>query len=494
MADEKLNLQKGDADIPKLSMNEVGTVGLNVVDKEVTEQLRRELRFPQVVLTYKEMLNDPMIYAGISLMEIMISKIQWSVKAPVDPTEDQLKKAKFIEQCMGDMEHTWHDFIKEVNSYVGYGFSVQEKVFRRRRKSKGSKYNDGLVGWRKLPVRSQDTISKWKWDKSGRNLTGCYQDLSKINGTADRFSFFWLKEKAAEGIFIPRKKFLLFRYNPKRDNPIGNSPLNACYLPYKFRSIVEEQESIGLSRDLTGMPVIGLHPKYMSPDATPEDKAIYEYYQRVVTNIAQNEQSGLVYPLMYNDSGKKIIEFELMGTKGGKMYDTNAIVKRWDDKILTALFADILKLGQDSHGSFSLAGAKTSIVATHIEARLKEIAGVLNKDLVAHTYESNGWEDEERAEIVYKDLDEEDLDELSKLVQRIASVGFLPRDQETVTEILERSGFKNSERINKMSKEEFDALFPEKESRAGDGMENAGEGTSDKANGKDSSTSNKENS
>ena len=104
MADAKLNLQKGDADIPKLSMNEVGTVGLNVVDKEVTEQLRRELRFPQVVLTYKEMLNDPMIYAGISLMEIMISKIQWSVKAPVDPTEDQLKKAKFIEQCMGDMD------------------------------------------------------------------------------------------------------------------------------------------------------------------------------------------------------------------------------------------------------------------------------------------------------------------------------------------------------------------------------------------------------
>jgi hypothetical protein len=494
LPDNKLNLPKGEADIPSISMSEVGTIGLNIIDKEVTEQLRRELRFPEVIHTYKEMLNDPMIHAGVSLIEMMISKIEWSVKAPKDATEEQLKKAKFIEQCMGDMEHTWHDFIREVNSYIGYGFSVQEKVFRRRRKTKGSKYNDGLVGWRKLPIRSQDTISQWEWSKDGRKLTGCYQDLSKINGTASRFSYFFKEKKNLEGILIPKSKFLLFRYNAKRDNPIGNSPLNACYLPYKFRTIVEEQESIGLSRDLTGMPVIGLHPKYMSPDASLEDKAIYEYYQKVVTNIARNEQSGLVYPLMYNDQGKKIIDFELMSAQGGKMYDTNAIVKRWDDKILTALFADILKLGQDSHGSFSLAGAKTSIVATHIEARLKEIAEVINKDLITHTFKNNGWDDEELPEIVYKDLDEEDLDEFSKLVQRVASVGFLPKDQDTVAEVLERAGFDNPERIKKMSKEEFDKLFPEPESRAGDGMKNAGEGTSNKVNGNDNSTSNKENS
>ena len=33
------------------------------------------------------------------------------------------------------------------------GFAIHEKVFRRRLKANGSKFNDSLIGWRKLPVR-----------------------------------------------------------------------------------------------------------------------------------------------------------------------------------------------------------------------------------------------------------------------------------------------------------------------------------------------------
>lgn len=493
MADD-LKLAQGNADIPRMAMGEVGTLGLNTINKQIAEQIRDELRFPQVIDTYKTMLNDPMINAGVSLIEMMISKIKWDVRPPDEATDDQKKKAKFIMQCMGDMEHSWDDFIKEVNSYIGYGFSVHEKVLRRRKKAKGSKYNDNLVGWRKLPIRSQDTLYKWEWSDDGRTLKSVYQDLSRIHGHTSRFSYFFNKKDKPEGIEIMRSKFLLFRYNSKRDNPTGNSPLNACYLPFKFRTIVEEQESIGLTRDLTGLPVIGLPPKYMSPDASDEDKALFAYYQKVVTNISNNEQAGLVLPLMYNDQGKKIIEFSLMGTQGGKMYDTNAIIKRWDDKILTALYADILKLGQDSHGSFSLAGAKTSIVATHIEARLKEIAEVINQDLIPYTFKYNGWDDTELPKMVYKDMDEEDLDELGKLVQRIASVGYLPRDQKTVAQILDRAGFEGGASILEMSDEDFKKLFPETDSKAGEGMKTAQDGTG-KGGGKttDNSTSNNEN-
>lgn len=470
MAEEKLNLQSGDNTPPKLRLSEIGTLGLNVIDGEVREQIRKELQWPRVIRVYKQMLNDPMINAGINLVEMMISKVDWHVEAPENPTEEQLAKTQFIRQCMNDMEHSWSDFIKDVLSYLTYGFAVHEKVYRRRTKKAGSKYNDNLIGWKKLGPRSQDTISQWKWSKDGRNLIGVYQDLSMVNNDG-RFDFYFNSpDKEPKGIFIPRDKFLLIRYNGKRDNPIGNSPLNACYIPYKFKTTIEEHEAVGIQRDLGGLPVLGLHPKYMSPDATPEDKQVYEYYKNVIRNIQNNEQAGLIYPLMYNEQGKKIVEFDLMSSAGSKSYDTDKIIKRYEDKILTALFADILKLGQDSHGSFSLAGAKTNIVAMNIEARLREIADVINNDLIPQTFALNGWDDTEFPKIVYEDLDEEDLDVFSKLVQRIGAVNFLPRNQDTVSQILKRTGFKNWKDIYKLSDEEFAKMFTDNETGAGEGL------------------------
>ena len=30
-----------------------------------------------------------------------------------------------------------------------------------------SKYSDGLIGWRKMPIRAQETMFKWVFDPSG---------------------------------------------------------------------------------------------------------------------------------------------------------------------------------------------------------------------------------------------------------------------------------------------------------------------------------------
>ena len=60
-----------------------------------------------------------------------------------------------------------------------YGFCVNEIVLRKRLKSKGSKYNDGKVGIRKLPVRSQDSIV-WDYDDN-QNLVGLKQLIARVH-------------------------------------------------------------------------------------------------------------------------------------------------------------------------------------------------------------------------------------------------------------------------------------------------------------------------
>lgn len=252
MAEEDLNLQQGEESKPRLKMGEVGTVGLKVSNDQIYEEMKKELRWPVVITTYKQMGYDATISSALELFEMMLSRVQWTVDAPVDATEEQKKKARFIEQCMHDMDHTWHHFIQEVSSFLTYGFSVHEKVYRRRLNENGSKYDDGLVGWKRLPVRSQDTIEKFLFSDTGRDVVGVRQDLS---ASVDLNRFKNILIENTNRLDIPRKKFLLFRTNVKRNNPEGNSPLKKAYFAWKYRSVIEEQEAIGITRDMVGMPV-----------------------------------------------------------------------------------------------------------------------------------------------------------------------------------------------------------------------------------------------
>ena len=65
-------------------------------------------------------------------------------------------------------------FVRLQHSIV-MGFAPVEKVYRRRTRANGSKYNDGLIGVRDLPLISQDTVASWYWDETGRSLKGLKQ-------------------------------------------------------------------------------------------------------------------------------------------------------------------------------------------------------------------------------------------------------------------------------------------------------------------------------
>lgn len=471
MEDKKLDLKPGDSPIPNIRMGEVGTTGLSHLDGHIMEQVRQELRFPQCLDTYRNMYNDPLIYAAINLTINMMSKVDWSVKPPANASEEEIKQAKFIEQCMSDMDISWSEFIKSIMDYLIFGFSVTEKVYRRRNRRSGSSYSDNLIGWRKLATRSQRTLNKWKFSDDGRELLGVYQDLAKVSMNGRFDTLMDSKDYTTYGLELNRSKFLLFKQGSSNGNPEGQSPLAACWLPWKYKIITQEQEAIGISRDMVGMPVLGLHPSYMSEDASSEKKEVYEYYKKVIRNMHSGEQSGLIYPLQYDEHGRKLIDFQLMGVQGGKQYDTDKIIKRYEDEILTALFADILKLGQNNHGSFSLAGVKTNITSVNIDARLREIADVINNDLVKETFIINGWSTERLPTISFEDLAEESIDDFSKMVQRLGSVNFLPRTPEVIANTLKRAGYDNHESFAKMSQADLDNLFTENEVSAGEGMQ-----------------------
>ena len=464
-------------------MSEVGYTGLHVSNGQILEESKQELRFPESIKTYKKMAMDTTLSSALGLYEMMVARVGWRCIPPKDPTPAEQSKADFVNSCLDDMEHSWFEFIKEATSMYTFGFSVHEKVYRQRLKRTGSKYNDGLIGLRKLPIRSQDTISKWLFDDTGRKLVGLEQD---VRFSDDLHRFTTLKDTK---VIIDRPKFLLFRSNVKRDNPEGVSLLKNCYQSWKWRLALEEHEAIGVSREMRGIPVIYIPPHYMSPDASAEQKAIYDYYKRAVTNLHMNEQTGMVMPMAYDpDSKQPLFKFELMSVMGTKGYDVGAIIQRYDNKMLMAFYADLLKMGQEKVGSFSLAGAKTNILAMAIEHRLMEIQTVLNNDLIPQLFALNKWADERLPTFVFDDLDEEDLDEFSKAVQRIFSVNAVEFDRPVANLIRKKLGVEEKDVNEKVADDEL----PNNRSRSGDGGATPGEGTSTAPGGKDANAANKE--
>jgi len=487
-------LSPGDETPIRLKLGETGYNALSVSGGQVFEECSWELRWPHAVQTFKKMSKDGTIAPALNLVEMMIARVPWSVKVP-EGYETQLKdKAEFVRQCMDDMDHSWNQFIKEVVSFNRYGFDVQEKVYRKRFKSSGSKYDDGLIGIKKLPQRSQDSIIGWDWSNQGRDLSGVWQAVVKPSGL-NQYDYSGVDSIYGDKVKIPRKKFMLFRNGNTKDDPNGQSPLVGAWESWKYKKAFEESEAIGVSQDMQGFKVLYLPPRYMDPNASEEDKAVYEYYKKMMRNAAVAEQSGFILPQVLDENGNKFFDFQIVSVTGQKAFDTNQIIARYAQEILTCLFADFLSLGNNGSGSFSLAESKVSVAEMAIEAKLIEIRDQLNHDLIPQLFSLNGWDSTVTPYFDFGKLAQQDLDVLSKFIQRVGAAGALSQDAETINWIAEQAGmpkpFADPENTSLEDVREQLTTFT---SNAGEGMvEGMGSGTGSATGGGDQSTGNNEN-
>lgn len=487
-------LETGDNDIPSLSLGEGGYTGLLVLGGEIFEDCQKELRWPQAGDTYKRMAKDAAIAPALELVEMMIARVPWTVKIPEGYEEELRDKAQFVRQCMNDMEHDFQSFIKQVVSFHRYGFSIHEKVYRYRTKEAGSKYNDGLIGLKKLPIRSQDSIDGWRWKNKGRELAGVYQNVIVPGQPEDFAGWDFVYGESTVRKFIPRKKFLLFRNSSLKDSPIGQSPLNGCWMAWKYKKAYEESLAIAVAQDSNGFKVLYLPPQYMKQDATDSDKEVFNEYQKILANMHQAKQSGMILPLITDENGNKMFEFDIKSVTGQKSYNTKEIIQHYNAEILTSLFADFLSLGNNGSGSFSLAETKVSVIEMAIESKLMEIRSQLNHDLIPQLFALNGWDTDIVPYMDYGSISKESLDEIGKFVQRVSAVSMMPKTPETVNWVMKQADipFHVDEDT---SSEELNEMLTPMTSRSSEGMSSGLNGGIGSANGSsgDSSTSNNEN-
>jgi len=482
----KAAAQNTDDKPERFSMTEMGYLGGNLFNGLTRDELREELNFPRSIQTYKEMSYHSTVNSALTLFHNIITKVNWGFIPPVDATQDEIAQCKIVESMMHDMDHSWQDFITDVLSCQVYGFSVHEKVYRRRLSSKGSKFNDGIIGWRKLPIRNQETVEKFIFDSTGNNLLGVKQDISRVRDPYNRFS-----SRNDSTVVLPVSKILHFRTGKHKGDPFGKSPLRDAYLAWRFLTIIEEIESSAVAKDLVGLPVLSIPPQYLSADASPDQKAIYEYYKNAMRNLQLNQQSALILPNVYDpETRQPLFKLELLSIDGKKGMDTVKIKEYYKNLVLTSLFADVLVMGQTTTGSFALGQIKNSLSGSAAETLLKSIVETLNRDLVRQTYELNNWDVSRAGRFDVDDLEKEDLETFSKAVMRFASTSSLELDREALNRVRSAIGI---DPLPDDLEPQMDYM-PNFKSRSGDGSAAGGQnGTSNSPSGSDTSDTNLEN-
>lgn len=459
--------------IPRIKLNEQGFTGLRTSNGRILDEANQAFLYPNFIRTVQEIRHNPTVGSAMQVYRMMISRVNWRVVPHVDANEVEKERAHLIATMMHDMEGSWKGFIEEVVPYLEYGFGIHEKVYRRRLLQKGSAYNDGLVGLRKIAPRNQETIEKWVFSENGADLLGIEQNITGVEN-----SYRFQNVKNNNGLIpIDREKFLLFTASGNRGNPQGNSIYKNIYMSYKILTLLQEQELIALAKDVQGILKIELHPKYLDPNADPADKAVAAAFQEIIDRYNKGEQRGLLVPMMYDDSGNPFFKYDLMEAKGVAKYDLEAIIKRLQTDILSALNVDILKLGNSGTGSFSLADAKTSVLAMAIDYRLREIQAVLNDDLMKSLHAMNGWSQERMPQFVYEDVEDIDMESMGKFIQQVFSVGAIEADRPVMNRVRDFFGVEPLPDDEPVNKDNLPPNMTGKESMAGEGMKTAGDGT-----------------
>jgi len=353
--------------------------------------------------------NDATIGAFLYAIESTVRQTSWDVR-PYDETPESEADTEFIESCLADLSHTWSDFMAEALSMLVFGYSYHEIVYKVRDgkqpddASRDSKYSDGLIGWRKFPIRAQETLDTWSLDDNG-GVRGFYQNLPSGGRS-----------------FIPVEKALLFRTTQHKGNPEGRSLLRNAYRSWYFKKRLEDIEAIGVERDLAGLPIIGVPPALFNSGNSGTNAALQEW-KNIGRNIRIDDQTCIVYPLAYDVTGNPAIKIELLSSGGGKAFDTSAIIDRYTRSMLMAVLADVMLLGHEKVGTQALASEKSMYFMRGLQSLMDSISQVFNNYAIPRLFALNGMDREGYPEMVPGSLERADIPSLTAALSELARAG-----------------------------------------------------------------------
>jgi hypothetical protein len=422
---------------------ELGAPGLTRFGGSVLEERLSELQGHKGWRRYREMRSNDAVIAAVFFGLVNALK-QPSVRVkPASDKDPDKRVAEFVETCLDDMSFTWNDTMDLIlNPVFEQGFAVPEIVYKRRLgpdDETPSRYNDGLIGWRKWAPRPAESLAdgnEWIFDAHG-GVRGINQqfdyDITPSTPIVPKEVPGLNPDETQPALAsIPIEKLLHFRTTLHPANtPEGMSILRPMWQSYWMSQNMMEIEGIGVERDLGGIPVIYLGQGTTLGDDPNSDWSISK---DIVTNIRVDEQHGVVIPHpklgTVGNTGQGVL-LELLSTGGRRQWDVGNIIDRYDKRKALSALAQFIMLGMQQVGSYALSSHQGDLFVLAAQAHLQAVAGVINRHGVRRLVELNPFPGlTGLPEVAFSPVGVPKLEELSEFVNKLVEREVLTPDQE----------------------------------------------------------------
>ena len=426
-----------------------GRTGLKRSGGWVYEEWHPKLSGQKAIKVYREMRdNDAVIGAFLYVLNAYIQQADITI-TPTDDTNLSKQISDHVESCIDDMSISRKELLGEILSMAWAGFSYHSIIYKVRRGSDAplpqlrSKYRDGLVGWRKLPIRGQSTIWRWKFDDDDGSVQGAYQ----------------MSPPDYQETFLPIEHSLLYRISYNKGNPEGRSLLRNAYRSWYFLKRIQELEAIGVERDMAGMLVLNLPVEYFDENATSAQKATVAEYRKIAERIRRGQQEGLVFPAPEDDGGRTGFDAHLMQSGGRRPMDVDGIIKRLESRIALSVLGDSVLMGnQGNVGSWALHSGKTHMLAIGIKGIMDAMADTMSRYALSRLVRINGWPEELTPKWEFGDIEtDESLELMQSLVAAVGS-GLITPGPEIEQYLRMRMGLPPAEHLDLGSSEVREAM------------------------------------
>lgn len=411
---------------------ELGVSGKNTYTGDIrADEFLQELKGKRAIQKYREMRDNNAIVGSVMYaVEQTLRDVKIEVK-PADDSPVAKVEAEFLQSVLDDMDHSLDDHISEALSYLTYGFSWFEVVYKRREgdfrsPKKNSKFEDGRIGIKKIAIRAPWTVESFEVDQQTGEILGMYQEAG------------WGKRPA----MIPVEKSVYYRTTSLNNDPSGRSVLRNAYVSYTYLNKIQSYEAIAIERELHGVPIGRMPAEYMSADASVDQAALRNQFDRILRDLKLNEQGYALLPsdLYVDADGKptnqRLMDIELITANGSRSIDIDPVVKRYQHDIARSLMAEFLMLGSGS-GSYALSKTKTDLFLRSLESYINTIVDVLNKQLVERLWQLNGLDWSTMPKLVAGDVAPHDLREIAAFLRNINNAGIELQDHpEVVSDLM----------------------------------------------------------
>jgi len=400
-----------------ISRGELGGSGTTVYggvvsDVEYNQTLNTEYGGTGLKILNRMRKSDPVIRSTLSIIKLGILQGEWFVEAGSDDSRDQ-KIKEFVEEALFDrMSKPWNETLKDILTYLDFGFFVGEKVF---------KVEDGFVWWKKLAYRAQTSIMKFQTKGKKDGIT---QILS--GDIADK------KDRMPS---IPIEKLLIFSNEKEGDNWRGVSILRSAYKPWFLKENLEKIDAIGFERNAVGVPIFKMPP---NPDAADVEKA-----EELGKNLRVNEKAFVMLPSGW--------DLEIASSK----YEGQGIgraINRYNRDIVANVLAHFLDLGSGPTGSRALSVDQSEAFYKSLQAIGDYIASVWNGHAIPQLVDLNFDNVTKYPKLKVTGIEKVDVERFSRALQGLAMSGVLTIDDDLEDYV--RSKLKLPDKMEAESEEE----------------------------------------